>query len=79
MLYDRVAQRLINGLAREPKKKFIIERLKALGTMEFTRTIEPKQVKKRIKILEKCFSVMQCSEKKKKEGRFGCVFITKES
>lgn len=40
-LYDKVAQRLIDGLSREPKKKYGIERLKALGATEFTGTSMP--------------------------------------
>lgn len=44
-MYDRVAQRLIDGLARELEKKYEIERLKSLGAIKFVETTESKQAK----------------------------------
>ncbi|KAA0056429.1 hypothetical protein E5676_scaffold120G002250 [Cucumis melo var. makuwa] len=46
-------------MAQQSKKKFGIERLKALGATEFIGTIKPKEAEKWIRTLEKCFRVMQ--------------------
>lgn len=64
-LYDQVAQRLIDGLSREPKKKYGTEQLKALGAKEFSGIVEPKQAEKWLRTLEKCFRVMQCPQGKR--------------
>ncbi|KAA0066608.1 A-kinase anchor protein 12 [Cucumis melo var. makuwa] len=64
-VYDRVAQWVIDVMTQQLEKKFGIERLEALGTTEFTGTTEPREADKRIKTLEKCFRVTQCSQERK--------------
>lgn len=39
--------------------------MKVFGATEFVGTIEPKDIEKWIKTLEKCFRVMQCSKERK--------------
>lgn len=64
-------------MSREPKKKYGIEWLKALGATKFTGTSVPEQAKKWIRTLEKCFRFMQYLEERKVE--LIVFFITRGS
>lgn len=73
-IYDKVAHRLIDVMAHQQEKKFVIERLKVLRAIEFIETTKLEEAKKWIRTLEKFFLRNAMSREEKSSS--SCIFIT---
>lgn len=66
----KIAQRLIanvRSMSANPKKKYSIERLKALGATSFEGTTDLADTEAWLNQIEKCFRVMRCLDDRKIE------------